>query len=55
MSGSARTTTTAVPTADACKPPTPGTSPGPIPRAGGRYGGLRDEVPEETWSGMSAK
>ena len=32
MSGSARTTTTAVPTADACTPPTPGTSPGANPQ-----------------------
>ena len=31
------------------------TSPGTNPQAGGRYGGLRDEVPRGEWSGMSAK
>ena len=46
MSGSARTTTTAVPHRGRLYAPRrPPPAPAPIPRAGGRYGGLRDEVP----------
>ena len=46
MSGSARTTTTAVPPPRTpVRPRRPPPAPVPIPRAGGRYGGLRDEVP----------
>ena len=39
-----RVTQPPCPTADTGTPPTPRTSPEPIPMAGGHYGGLRDEV-----------
>ena len=46
MSGSARTTTTALlHRGRLYAPDAPPPAPAPIPRAGGRYGGLRDEVP----------
>ena len=46
MSGSARTTTTTVlHRGRLYAPRRPPPAPVPIPRAGGRYGGLRDEVP----------
>ena len=34
------------------RPRRPAPAPEPVPMAGGRYGGLRDESSEETWSGM---
>ena len=37
------------------RPRRPAPVPEPIPMGGGRYGGLRDELPEGTWSGMSAE
>ena len=37
------------------RPPRPTPVPEPILMAGGRYGGLKDEVLQGTWSGMSAE